>query len=100
MPASSSMALRPASVPSSPPMRTRSGYSRSLTAVPSARNSGLESTWNSIPVEERICLITSAVRTGSVDFSTTIFPLRETSAILRAQLSTNRRSDALPAPYP
>ncbi|GMR53498.1 hypothetical protein PMAYCL1PPCAC_23693, partial [Pristionchus mayeri] len=30
----------------SPPMRTLSGLARSPIAVPSARNSGLESTWN------------------------------------------------------
>lgn len=31
---------------SSPPIRTRSGSFRSRTAVPSARNSGLDSTWS------------------------------------------------------
>lgn len=39
------IALCPSSV-SSPPIRTRSGSFRSRTAVPSARNSGLESTWS------------------------------------------------------
>ena len=45
-------------------------------ALPSARNSGLESTWKRRPAgfELRIRAIASAVRTGSVDFSTTILP--------------------------
>src|SRR6056297_1642438 len=58
----------------SPPIRTRSGDSKSSTAVPSARNSGLLSTSKVAPEEDppRIALTASAVRTGKVDFSTTI----------------------------
>jgi hypothetical protein len=62
------MALR-----SSPPINTRSGGSRSLMAVPSARNSGLESTekvvlpeGDSSSAAPRMVVITSAVRTSRV----------------------------------
>ncbi len=71
---------------SSPPISTRSGVSRSPIAVPSARNSGLESTekrlggrspaswraWASPWAAARIAFTASAVRTGRVLFSTTI----------------------------
>lgn len=64
------MAARPSGV-CSPPMRTREGWRRSATAVPSARNSGLERTWNlNLDALARTRLIDSAVRTGTVDFST------------------------------
>ena len=57
----------------SPPIRTRSGFSKSLTAVPSAKNSGLESTSKvCLLFLAKISLIFSAVRTGRVDFSTTM----------------------------
>merc|ERR1719231_1505779 len=58
-----------------PPTRTRSGLKRSSMAVPSARNSGLESTWKSVAAHEA-CMtlaIASTVLTGTVDFSTMIF---------------------------
>ena len=42
--ASVSIAALPSAVVSSPPIRTRSGNSKSLTAVPSARNSGFDNT--------------------------------------------------------
>ena len=64
---------------SSLPINTRSGVSRSLMAVPSARNSGLESTekvllpaGDSASAALRMVVITSAVRTGRVLVSTTI----------------------------
>jgi len=53
------------------PISTLEGKSKSLTAVPSAKNSGLESTWNlNFEAETSTRLIDSAVRTGTVDFST------------------------------
>ena len=58
-----------------PPINTRSGLSRSLMAVPSARSSGLESTekvllpaGDSVSAALRMVVITSAVRTGRVLF--------------------------------
>ena len=70
----------------SPPIKTLSGNSRSFIAVPSARNSGLDKTSKVtgselfLPLDDsdasRICLITSAVLTGNVLFSTTmVWPL-------------------------
>ena len=68
-------------IPLSPPIKTLSGLIRSLIAVPSARNSGLDKTSNvflvlffksDIVASLRIDFITSAVLTGSVLFSTTI----------------------------
>jgi hypothetical protein len=54
-------------------MRTLEGKSKSLMAVPSAKNSGLDSTWNlNFEAEANTRLIDSAVRTGTVDFSTFI----------------------------
>jgi len=56
-------------------MRTRSGLNRSLIAVPSARNSGLERMSKrqfGRELASRIVRIDSAVRHGTVDFSTTI----------------------------
>lgn len=44
--------------------------------------------------------IASAVFTGTVDFSTTIFDVVETDAIRRAAPSQYVRSAALPAPTP
>ena len=65
-----SIAFRPPGV-CSPPMSTRDGLRRSATAVPSARNSGLESTWKLyFDADARTRLIDSAVLTGTVDFST------------------------------
>lgn len=52
-------------------MSTLEGTSRSLMAVPSARNSGLDRTWNlKWDADTSTRLIDSAVRTGTVDFST------------------------------
>jgi hypothetical protein len=60
-----------------PPMRTRSGMVRSSTAVPSARNSGLERTWKSTAPPLLLFwsthVMASAVLTGTVLFSTMIF---------------------------
>ena len=65
----------------SPPISTLSGDSRSLIAVPSDKNSGLDKTSKVLLFLEelvisffwlRIDFITSAVRTGKVLFSTTI----------------------------
>ena len=71
---------------SSPPMSTRSGFCRSLIAVPSARNSGFDRTWKRIPrvLAARMAEIDSAVLTGMVDFSTMIFDAFACSAIVRA----------------
>ena len=64
----------------SPPINTLSGFSRSFMAEPSARNSGFDKTSKLIDLllvfdncaASRISLITSAVFTGKVLFSTTI----------------------------
>ena len=83
-------------------MSTRSGSNKSLIAVPSARNSGLESTskWSPLSLEFRIRSIAAAVRTGSVDFSTIIFPSSAISRMLRAVFSQYCKSEAFPAPCP
>eukprot|EP00968_Pinguiococcus_pyrenoidosus_P016774 scaffold1637_cov253-Pinguiococcus_pyrenoidosus.AAC.14 len=96
-----STAAWPASV-CSPPMSTRGGSMRSSIAVPSARNSGLLSTWKFRPrsLHASTRRIAAAVRTGTVDFSTTILSLRATSAIFRAQSSQFLMFAALPAPMP
>merc|ERR1719473_70182 len=62
------IAARPCGV-CGPPTSTRSGLKRSLMAVPSARNSGFESTWKSMPVQlaDITLAIASAVFTGTVD---------------------------------
>eukprot|EP01139_Manchomonas_bermudensis_P014343 Amastigsp_a508395_1463.p3 type:complete len:185 gc:universal Amastigsp_a508395_1463:593-1147(+) len=99
--ASSSAAAWPAGE-SSQPMRTRSGEVRSLMAVPSARNSGLERIWKLSPflLTLVIFLMLSAARTGTVDFSTMIVSCVATSAILRVTASTYLRSAATPEPTP
>mmetsp|Transcript_5581 Transcript_5581/g.16838 ORF Transcript_5581/g.16838 Transcript_5581/m.16838 type:complete len:232 (-) Transcript_5581:180-875(-) len=87
----------------SPPMSTRSGVSRSFTAVPSARNSGLDKIWKSIPgaeLAERMALRTSAVPDGTVDFSMMILFVLDTSAIFRAHSSMYLTSAAEPLPRP
>mmetsp|Transcript_48281 Transcript_48281/g.121915 ORF Transcript_48281/g.121915 Transcript_48281/m.121915 type:complete len:236 (+) Transcript_48281:772-1479(+) len=87
-----------------PPMSTLSGLMRSSMAVPSARNSGLERISNLTLLSEQLRSSTlpmaSAVRTGTVDFSTMILLLAETRAIMRAALSQYVRSAARPAPTP
>mmetsp|Transcript_23008 Transcript_23008/g.57773 ORF Transcript_23008/g.57773 Transcript_23008/m.57773 type:complete len:231 (+) Transcript_23008:756-1448(+) len=98
------IALRPLSVSSRPPISTRSGASRSGTAVPSARNSGLDRMSKVTPGWTQLRLSTfsmaCAVFTGTVDFSTTILLLVDTAAIMRAALSQYVRSAAKPAPTP
>ena len=85
----------------SPPIKTRDGTIRSCIAVPSARNSGLLKTWNlNFDSDASTRLIDSAVRTGTVDFSTTILSDRATSAILRAHNSQFLIFAARPAPIP
>ena len=71
-------------------------------AVPSARNSGLDSTSNRRPrsLLLRIRSIASAVRTGKVDFSTTILSVVALARICRAVFSQYWRSAARPAPSP
>jgi hypothetical protein len=76
-------------------------------AVPSARNSGLESTekvllpaGDSASAALRMVVITSAVRTGRVLFSTTIVWPWAQAATWRAEASIQRRSLAWPAPIP
>jgi hypothetical protein len=72
----------------------------SLVAVPSARNSGLESTeklrpgWLSVTRSEevRMSSIAAAVRTGRVLFYTTIVWPRAALATERALASTHLRS--------
>ena len=53
-------------------------------AVPSAKNSGLDNTSKDTPdlFVDRTSFIFSAVRTGRVDFSTTILSVVATRAIL------------------
>ena len=84
-------------------MRTRSGCRRSRTAVPSARNSGLDRIWKVMPGRElasRMMRMLSAVLHGTVDFSTTILGDVAISAIRRVADSTYLRSAARPAPMP
>ena len=94
-------ASRPSGV-DSPPIRIRSGFSKSATAEPSARNSGFESTWWRIPLPlwARIVWINSAVRTGIVLFSTMILGRSAQREIVRATASTKRRSAARSIPSP
>ena len=84
------------------PISTRSGSNKSLIAVPSAKNSGFESTskWMPLSFEFKMRSMAAAVRTGSVDFSTMIFPSSAISKMLRAVFSQYWRSDAFPAPCP
>mmetsp|Transcript_25026 Transcript_25026/g.80680 ORF Transcript_25026/g.80680 Transcript_25026/m.80680 type:complete len:229 (+) Transcript_25026:647-1333(+) len=100
--ASVSMARRPDSV-WEPPMRTREGFCRSATAVPSAKNSGLDNTSNDAPSARLACSTRCsecAVRTGTVDFSTTILEPLATRAIWRAASSRFLMLDARPLPIP
>ena len=72
-------------------MRTRSGAKRSEMAVPSARNSGLERMSKrqlGLELASRMVRIDSAVRHGTVDFSTTIFEEEATAAMRRVASST------------
>ena len=60
-------------------------------AVPSARNSGFERIWNwqsGFELASRIVRIDSAVRHGTVDFSTTILDEVATAAMRRVASST------------
>jgi hypothetical protein len=75
----------------SDPIRTRSGEKRSAIAVPSARNSGLERISNlqlGFEFASRMVRMDSAVRHGTVDFSTTILEELATEAIRRVASST------------
>mmetsp|Transcript_2063 Transcript_2063/g.5298 ORF Transcript_2063/g.5298 Transcript_2063/m.5298 type:complete len:253 (+) Transcript_2063:516-1274(+) len=85
-----------------PPMRTRLGLARSAMAVPSARNSGLLRIWCLMPLslQARTRPIDSAVRTGTVDFSTTILGEVAILAMVRAQFSQFLMLAARPAPIP
>lgn len=72
-------------------------------AVPSAKNSGFERISNLTPGLQfaiKISRMFSAVRTGTVDFSTIILSEIATSAILRMADSNHDISDALPLPRP
>ena len=86
--ARASTAAWPSSFSILPPMRTRSGLVRSAMAVPSARNSGLErmSNWTleSLQLRLRTFSMASAVRTGTVDFSTMILLSLDSAAMVRA----------------
>ena len=101
MSTTASRAASPAGV-SLEPISTRSGHSRSAMAVPSARNSGFESTskWTPGSPEERTRCMAAAVRTGSVDFSTTMVSCLAQALIWRAVFSQYWRSAARPAPWP
>ena len=85
-----------------PPIKTLSGFSRSLIAVPSAKNSGLDKISNVFLFLEfkedcedsRIAFITSPVLTGKVLFSTTIVCPFAYSEICLAQDSTQFKSFA------
>ena len=70
--------------------------------MPSARDTGLDSTWNWSPfsLHSSTCRTACAVRTRTVLFSTTILPLLDTSAILRAQSPQFLTLAARPAPIP
>jgi len=98
-----SMACLPTSV-LGPPMSILLGYTRSRTAVPSARNSGLLSTMKSTWLAERMFSIYAAVRMGTVDRSTTILlqPCNPSCAftIIRTEDSRYLMSAASSAPYP
>ena len=96
------IALLPSGV-SSPPINIRSGFKRSSIAVPSAKNSGFDSTSNLMPglvLAFNILLILSAARTGTVLFSTTILLLTEKLAISLATCSRFCKSAAFPLPKP
>lgn len=72
-------------------MRTRSGLKRSVIAVPSARNSGFDRISKrqlGLEFASRIVRIDSAVRQGTVDFSTTILLELATVAIRLVASST------------
>ena len=73
-------------------MSTLSGFLRSATAVPSARNSGLDRISNLMPRSLAFStrLILWAVRTGRVDFSMTILGPSATLEMLRAASSLTR----------
>ena len=92
---------------SSPPIKILSGFSKSLIAVPSAKNSGLDKIEKDLLTNVllfsdvlSIVPITSAVLTGIVLFSTTIvYPLAYLATSL-AQFSIQHKSLAWPAPIP
>ena len=73
-------------------------------AVPSAKNSGLERISNRTPLFGQLRWSTfsmaSAVRTGTVDFSTIILSLSEHEAIVLAANSQYVKSAAFPLPKP
>ena len=71
-------------------------FSKSSMAEPSAKNSGLDriSNFTPLPVFSKMFLIAWAVRTGRVDFSTTILSLVATLAMVRADISMYFRSAA------
>ena len=72
-------------------------------AVPSARNSGFDSTSKctlGAALARRIASMVEAVLTGTVDFSTTMVSLWHTRATDLAALCAIERSAARPAPIP
>ena len=83
---------------SSEPTTTRSGFKKSFMASPSFKNSGLETTWNSISTflffnsSDIVCFTLSAVPTGTVDLSTTIRGVDICSPISLATCRTYLRS--------
>ena len=86
----------------SPPTKIRSGFKRSWTAVPSAKNSGLDniSKETFVLLANNTSFIFSAVLTGKVDFSTMILLVLATLAICLADFSTKVKSAANPFPLP
>ncbi len=85
-----SSATRTAASRSSAPTTTRSGLSESATAVPSRRNSGLETTTTSARPTTRSTSPT--VPTGTVDLFTMIAPSARCGAISAAAAVTLDRS--------
>ena len=95
--AANSSPTRTAACRSSAPTTTRSGWRLSWTAVPSRRNSGLETTvMSSRPVT---CSTSVAVPTGTVDLLTTTAPGTRAAAISSAAASTWERSAEPSSPW-
>ena len=90
-------ATRRATGSESAPMTIRSGWRQSWTAVPSARNSGLDTTWTSS--RPRAVATRAAVPTGTVDLVITMAPRRRWGPISSATVSTKLRSAWPSAPW-
>ena len=91
-----SAATRSAASWLSEPTTIRSGPRKSLTAEPSRRNSGFDTT--PMSVRSSISAVRSAVPTGTVDLFTTTVPGASDDPISSITDSTARRSATPPAP--